>query len=160
MNIYDLPFMMKENSREEQIRYYLQLLDSGFARTPEQKIRLRIKLWQIFNGYIRGGSSFIDYVFSFNSIRAFFRFLKYRIKDRKQFRSWQPQFKENLMELVKLFKPETDDDYLFQAEMYREIGNRREALQALRRIKEQKSVAYRKIKIATLLCRTQVIVLS
>jgi len=159
-SISDLSFMLNEKFTEELIKYYEKLLNTGFAANSEKKYFLRIRIWWAINDLIRYRTNLFGILRGIMNFNALQFHLKNRRYQRQSFRSFNPLFINNLIELILLSSPDCDDDYILLAEMYREAGKFKKAREVLRHIKDINNSAVKKIKKEIFLHRKRVIKLS
>lgn len=120
-DVYDLPFVFDDDFSDKLALYFSDLLQNGFANTSEKEIYLRIKIWHLLNN-------------------------KYRNQETDTSNTSQPLFVANLQSLIKIYKPDCDEQQLLLAEMYREIGNFEEANLQLTKINDPNvNSAYKQI---------------
>lgn len=84
-------------------KYYLKLLENGFAKTTERKQYLRLKMWRTLNDIIR--YNYASFSEEENAI-----------------------FNENIIRLLEIFTPKNEEEKLLKVEMLREIGEFEKAL--------------------------------
>ncbi len=160
-DVYDLPIGKDLNSNHSISTYYLKLIENGFANTKDREIHLRTEIWHLLNNTYRyGGHSVLHQL-----LLGRYKYALHRFKQRKQFRKESIEarilLKENLKNLIKIYIPENDDDWLWVAEMQREIGNFRQASSSLRKIATSpKSDAYKLIKKKIFLRQSKVFKLN
>lgn len=147
-DVYDLPFMLQDNAKEQLIQFYHKLLQSGFANTNDRKIYLRFRIWWGINDFIRYRKPLIQELSELGNLRRISPFLEYRRKSAALFNEHQILFKENLEKLISIFKPEHEEEQLMVAEMYRELGQMRKAKAVLQELQNMKSSSFRKISKA------------
>lgn len=147
-DVYDLPFMLQDDAKEQLIHFYHKRLKSGFANTNDRKIYLRIRIWWGINDFVRYRKPLIKELTNIGSLRRIPAFLEYRRRSMYLFKNHQVLFNENLMKLISIFKPEHDGEQLMLAEMYRELGELNKAQVALHEVKETKNSGFKKIKRA------------
>jgi hypothetical protein len=116
-------------------------------------------LWRSVNDLIRYQSPGFKQIGSYVLKRPI-HFLKSRWSANKAFKQFKRIQKENLDRLTALFNPINENDLLLKAEMYREAGGRKKALQVLKQIGGTNSSCKRKIKTATLLFKKRVFKLN
>lgn len=158
-SVMDFEFALSENYPERIAHYYHSLINEGFADTTEREIYLRMLLWRSINDLIRYQSPVFKLIGSYVLKRPI-HFLKSRWSANKAFWQFKRIQKENLDLLTALFNPINENDLLLKAEMYREAGERKKALQVLKQIGGTNSYYKRKIKTATLLFKIRVFKLN
>jgi len=126
-DVHDLPFRMQDDSKEQLIHFYNNLLNKGFANTVDRKIYLRLRIWWGINDFKRYRKPlFIELLKSRTIKRARF-ILKNRKELNKRFINFKPLFKENLEKLIAIYVPENPNESILLAEMYRQLGNESKA---------------------------------
>ena len=120
------PFM--EDSEQKTINYFLKILDSDFTDKSIREIYIRMKLWHLLNDKRRSLKVTVPRLFK----RLISRLLNK--KTEPQFHDYNQYFKPNLIRLLQIYKPEADEEVLLKAEMYREIGDFKQAQQCLNNI--------------------------
>ncbi|NOY50917.1 MAG: hypothetical protein GXO88_10200 [Chlorobi bacterium] len=96
----DLFLSFNCESRLSISKYYNKLLSRGFADTYEKEVYLRTLLWHELNNIIR-----------------------YKAKiDDIQFHEYESLLANNLKGFISIYKPACFTEYLFLAEMHRELG--------------------------------------
>ncbi len=87
--------------------YYFELLNKGFANTKKRTIFLRLELWRTLNDIVR-------------------------YKQKPMPEDLLVLFKNNLLELLKIFNPKNEEEQLLLVEMYRELEYFEKAKQLLK----------------------------
>lgn len=141
------------------IHYYNELLERGIANNNEKEVYLRIILWQTINDLIRYQRPLLKSI-NYSVFRSPWKFIKGRFNTHRTFKRFLSIHYNNLARLSSVFNPDNDDDRLMKAEMYREMGDRSKSLEILNSIKNDNSAAQKKIKIAALLFKKRVFLLS
>ena len=130
-DVYDLPIRFEADFSYKLSTYYDELLVVGFANTPEKEIYLRIRIWQLLNNSVRNKSK--NKVV--NTIRSSFSAIADSTISSKEDKPEDDFFSSNLKKLISIYKPNTDEQQLLLAEMYREIGNYKESQIQLDKVK-------------------------
>lgn len=147
-DVFDLPFALRDDAKEQFIQFYQKLLKSGFANTDDRKIYLRFRIWWGINDFKRYRKPLIEELSELGSLRRISAFLEYRRKSADLFNKHQSLFKENLEKLISIYKPEHEGEQLMLAEMYRELGQMDNAKAILQELKEMKNSSFKKISKA------------
>ncbi len=145
---WDLGFAKKEDFPVGFILYYNELLEKGFANTPEREIHLRMMLWHSINDIIRYQIPLFKAIDAYALKKPGF-FIKSRWYMKRTFRRFSKLHYDNLLRLSQLYDPPTEDDLLLKVEMFREMGLRSQALKLLKSLRITPEKHYRKIKRAT-----------
>jgi hypothetical protein len=122
-SIYDLFPGFKEDHLQKHIQFYIDLLEKDFANTEEKEIYIRIKIWHLLNDRIRYHTS------------AVFGSLFRDHKKQTDPDNTNNHFKNNLLRLTEIFKPDTYESQLLLAEMYREFEDYSKALLVIHDLK-------------------------
>lgn len=154
-SVYDLEFARKEDFPQGMINFYGDLLEKGFADNKNREIYLRMQLWRTINDLIRYQQPLYKAIDSY-VVKSPTRFIKSRISTHLIFKKYRKLHHANLKRLIELFQPIDENEKVMQAEMYREMGNRKAALQILNELKSQPGKHVEKIKNATLWYRQRV----
>ena len=154
-SVYDLEFARKENFQEGIILFYHQLLEKGFANNPTRQVYLRIQLWRSINNLIRYQKPLFKSI-DFFVIKSPFRFIKNRFSTQITYNSFRKLQLSNLKQLIKLFDPMDENEKVMKADMYREIGNRKAALDIINELKIPQGKHVAKIRNAALWYRKRV----
>ncbi len=133
INISDMHRSFETNKNLELARYYLELIDNGFANSTNREVEIRMEIWRTLNNSVRYTAT----VDSSNGIwKKVWSVFGYGINRKKHSMEERKIFESNLEKLVTLFKPEYYEQELLLAEMYREISKFDKALIVLDRISE------------------------
>ncbi len=129
---HDLPFRLESDLNNRLAIYYNELLESGFADTIHKEVGLRIEIWHIINHNYR----YRQYGFTKLLVKGRFREFLYRLKrslpEVTLTTKIKHLFNNNLEKLAAILHPQTADEYLMLAEIYRELGEYKKAKQQLR----------------------------
>jgi len=132
-NIPNLFPGFEEDHLQKHTIFYTDLLDMDFADTEEKETYIRIKIWHLLNDRIRyQTSSVFSNLFEYHKKQTD----SAKIKD---------LFKNNLLRLAKIYKPNTDESQLLMAEMYRELGDFENASYLLDSMDTKNNSAYQQI---------------
>jgi tetratricopeptide (TPR) repeat protein len=110
-----------DNISKKELDFFKEAFRSGFAKTPEKEILLRIKLWHVINHIIRKYDA-----------QGFFQKIKHKIFETPEYKESQKQYhsyfslkQNNLIRLANLLKLDKKENtnYLLFAEIYRELGD-------------------------------------
>jgi len=159
MSVLDLEPARRGDYPEGLIAFYNQLLSSGFANNDHRELYLRMLLWRTINDLIRYQKPLWKTIDRDVLQRPLF-FIKNRWQSNRTFHQNADLHHENLTRLVTLFQPIEQNDMLLKAEMYREMGNRKQALNVLNSLNSNQGSHIRKIRRATLWFKKQVFQLS
>jgi len=146
LDVFDLPISRELNYSYNIADYYSGLIEKGFANTVDREIKLRIEIWHLLNNNYRYGN-----ISAFRFlIKGMFRAAEIRFRERKERKELnriaKKLFKDNLQKLICIFVPQDDDEKLFLAEMYRELGDFSNVKKVLKQIdKLNNSDTYQKI---------------
>ncbi len=122
VDVHELPFMLQENSKEQLIHFYDNLLKDGFANTIDRKIYLRLRIWWGINDFKRYQKPLLMALLKARTIKRAKFILKNRKESNKQFINFKPLFEENLKKLIAIYEPENPNESDLLAEMYRQLG--------------------------------------
>jgi len=159
MSVLDLELARQANFPEGLIGFYNQQLINGFANNDHRELYLRMLLWRTINDLIRHQKPLWKSIGRDVLQRPFF-FIKNRWQSNRTFHQYADLHHENLTRLATLFQPIEQNDLLLKAEMYREMGNRKQALKLLNSLKSNNGRHIQKILKATLFYRRRVFLLS
>ncbi len=123
-DVYDLPFMMQDDSKEQLINFYNNLLQVGFANTIDRKIYLRLRIWWGINDFKRYRKPLLKELLKAKTFKRAKFILKNRKESNKQFANFKALFKENLEKLIAIYEPEHDGEQRLLKEMRRQLKNR------------------------------------
>lgn len=154
-SVHDLEFARREDFPKGMINFYNELLEKGFADDRNREIYLRMQLWRTINDLIRYQQPLYKTIDSY-VIKSPIRFIKNRISTHSTFKKYHKLHHGNLVRLIELFQPIDENEKVMQAEMYREMGNRKAALQILNELKSQPGKHVAKIRNATIRGRKRV----
>jgi len=158
-SVFDLELAKQENYPEGLVILYNDLLISGMANNEHRELYLRMLLWRTINDLIRHQKPLWKSIDLDVLHRPFF-FLKSRWQSNRSFHKYASIHLHNLSRLVALFQPVEQNDLLLKAEMYREMGNRKQALKLLNSLQTNNGKHIQKIRKATLFYRRHVFLLS
>ena len=158
-SLLDLELTLKEEFPQGIISLYKELLDKGFANNIGREVYLRIHLWRSINDIIRSQRPLLKTIDGY-LLKNPIQFIKRRIQSNSTFDKYNQLHTDNLQRLINIFKPNDENEQLLQAEMYREMGKRKEALLLLNNINPTSKKQIQKIRRATLLFKKQVFKLS
>ncbi len=159
MSVLDLELTRRENYPEGLIGFYKELLSRGFANNEQRELYLRILLWRTINDLIRFQKPLWKTI-DWEVLQRPLFFIKSRWQSNQRFSQHADLFHKNLSRLVTLFQPVEQNDLLLKAEMYREMGNRKQALNILNSLKSNPGNHIRKIRQSTLRFKKRVFQLS
>jgi len=108
-SITDLFPGFKPDHKIKLANYYNELLDTGFANTEEREVFLRLELWRTLNDIVRYQKESMP-----EEIKGLFN--------------------SNLIQLIEVYTPNSEEEQLLLVEMYRELGEFEKASALLKNI--------------------------
>lgn len=142
MDLWDLDWRFDDDRSLKKIAWYKDLLKEGFDDEGEKEMHVRTMIWWSINDLVRKLSGWR----SARNIRQLSMILDHRRKSKAWFKDQENLFNENLDRLIFLYIKNGDPDLLFIAEMYRERGNFKKAMEVFNKAEDPHLKYYRTIK--------------
>jgi len=120
-DLFDLPFARQDDSKEQLINFYNNLLQTGFANTIDKKIYVRLRIWWKINDYKRYQKPLLTALFKARTIKQARLIVKNRKESNRLFNGFLPLFKENLEKLIAIYNPEHKEERRLLEEIHRQL---------------------------------------